>query len=83
MFLGSNARVTFKPKDDTGIIGLAKVVEGDFDADGNWKDGRWLNGDQIQLRYDLPYAVEEGYSGQGLNFQTPHPQFIKVQLFKY
>lgn len=83
LFLGSNARVTFKPKDDTGIIGLAKVVEGDFDADGNWKDGRWLNGDQIQLRYDLPYAVEEGYSGQGLNFQTPHPQFIKVQLFKY
>ena len=83
LFLGSNARVTFKPKDGEGTIGLAKVVEGSFDCNGNWKDGCWLNGDQIQLRYDLLYAVEEGYSGQGLNFQTPHPQFIKVQLFKY
>lgn len=83
LFLGSNARVTFRPADGDKVIGLAKVVEGNFDADGNWKAGRWLNGDQIQLRYDLLYAVEEGYSGQGLNFQTPHPEFIKVQLFEY
>lgn len=83
LVLGSNARVTFKPTEGDDIIGLAKVIEGTFDAQGNWKEGRWLNGDQIQLRYDLLYAVQEGYSGQGLNFQTPHPQFIKVQLFTY
>lgn len=83
LFLGSNARVTFKPMSDDKIIGLANVVEGDFDKNGNWKAGRWLNGDQIQLRYDLLYAVDEGYSGQGLNFQTPHPQFIKVQLYDW
>lgn len=83
LFLGSNARVTFKPAEGEGITGLARVVEGDFDEEGSWRAGRWLNGDQIQLRYDLLYAVQEGYSGQGLNFQTPHPQFIKVQLFNY
>lgn len=83
LFLGSNARVTFLPKDGKGIVGLAKVTEGEFAADGTWKEGRWLNGDQIQLRYDLLYAVKEGFSGQGLNFQTPDPKFIKVELFKY
>lgn len=83
LVLGSNARVTFLPKDDKGIVGLAKVTEGEFDEKGVWKEGRWLNGDEIQLRYDLLYAVEEGYSGQGLNFQTPHPKFLKVELFRY
>ena len=63
-------------------MGLAKVTEGDF-VDGEWEEGRWLNGDQIQLRYDLVYAVEEGFSGQGLNFGTPDPGFIKVQLYNY
>ena len=28
-------------------------------------------------------AVEEGVSGQGLNFGTPHPGLIRVELFKY
>lgn len=83
LVLGSNARVTFLPKDGKGIVGLAKVTEGEFDEKGVWKEGRWLNGDEIQLRYDLLYAVEEGYSGQGLNFQTPHPKFLKVELFRY
>ena len=66
-----------------GIVGLAKVTEGDFDQQGNWVEGRWLNGDEIQLRYDLLYAVDEGYSGQGLNFGRPEPAFLKVELFKY
>lgn len=83
LFLGSNVRVTFLPADGKGYIGLAKVTEGDFDAAGNWQEGRWLNGDEIQLRYDLLYAVEEGFSGQGLNFGTPEPAFLKVELFNY
>ncbi len=83
LFLGSNVRVTFLPADNKGYIGIAKVTEGDFDAQGNWCEGRWLNGDEIQLRYDLLYAVEEGFSGQGLNFGVPEPQFLKVELFNY
>lgn len=82
LFLGSNVRITFLPSDGNGTVGLAKVTEGEF-SDGNWVEGRWLNGDQIQLRYDVLYAVDEGYSGQGLNFGTPEPGFIKVELYKY
>lgn len=83
LFLGSNVRVTFLPADGQGYVGLAKVTEGDFDEQGHWKEGRWLNGDEIQLRYDLLYAVDEGYSGQGLNFGRPEPVFLKVELFRY
>ena len=83
LFLGSNVRVTFLPADGEGYLGLAKVTEGDFDAQGRWHEGRWLNGDEIQLRYDLLYAVDEGFSGQGLNFGTPEPAFLKVELFNY
>ena len=83
LFLGSNVRVTFLPADGKGYVGLAKVTEGEFDAQGQWIEGRWLNGDEIQLRYDLLYAVEEGFSGQGLNFGKPNPQFLKVELFNY
>ena len=83
LFLGSNVRVTFLPAGGEGYVGLAKVTEGEFDENGQWKEGRWLNGDEIQLRYDLLYAVDEGFSGQGLNFGTPDPGFLKVELFNY
>ena len=83
LFLGSNVRVTFLPAKGNGYVGLAKVVECDYDKQGRCHEGRWLNGDEIQLRYDLLYAVEEGYSGQGLNFGRPEPQFLKVELFDY
>ena len=83
LFLGSNVRVTFLPADGKGYVGLAKVTEGVFDLQGQWKEGRWLNGDEIQLRYDLLYAVDEGFSGQGLNFGRPEPAFLKVELFRY
>ncbi len=82
LFLGSNVRVTFLPADGQGVVGLAKTMEGDF-VDGKWVPGRWLNGDQVQLRYDLLPAAEEGFSGQGLNFSSAHPEFINVELFKY
>ena len=83
LFLGSNVRITFLPTDGKGYIGLAKVTEGDFDAKGVWHEGRWLNGDEIQLRYDLLYAVDEGFSGQGLNFGKPSPGFMKAELYNY
>ena len=82
-FLGSNIRVVFQPREGDKTVGLARVVTGDFDAEGNWVPGRWLNGDEIQLRYDILPAIEENYSGQGLDFGRPSPEFIKVQLYKY
>lgn len=83
LFLGSNVRITFLPANGEGILGLAKVTEGDFDEQGHWVEGRWLNGDEIQLRYDLLYAVSEGFSGQGLNFGHAEPSFQRVELFRY
>lgn len=83
LLLGSNVRITFLPAKGEGVIGLAKVTEGDFDEQGRWQEGRWLNGDEIQLRYDLLYAVDEGFSGQGLNFGRPEPSFQSVELFTY
>ena len=83
LFLGSNVRITFLPADGKGIVGLAKVTEGDYDEQGQWVEGRWLNGDEIQLRYDLLYVVDEGFSGQGLNFGRPEPSFQRVELFRY
>lgn len=83
LFLGSNVRITFLPADGKGFVGLAKVTEGYYDKSERWHELRWLNGDEIQLRYDLLYAVNEGFSGQGLNFGSPDPQFIKAELFRY
>lgn len=83
LFLGSNVRITFLPATGESIVGLAKVTEGDYDEQGQWVEGRWLNGDEIQLRYDLLYAVEEGFSGQGLNFGRLEPSFQRVELFRY
>lgn len=83
LLLGSNVRITFLPAKGEAVIGLAKVTEGDFDEQGQWQEGRWLNGDEIQLRYDLLSAIDEGFSGQGLNFGRPEPSFQRVELFTY
>lgn len=82
LFLGSNIRVQFLPANGEGVIGLAKTTEGTFE-NGEWVEGRWLNGDQIQLRYDLLPAADEGFSGQGLDFDRAMPKFLKVELYKY
>lgn len=82
VFLASNVRITFLPLEGKETVGLAKVTEGNYE-NGKWIEGRWLNGDQIQLRYDVLYAIDEGFSGQGLNFGRPEPEFIKVELYKY
>ena len=81
-FLGSNVRITFLPSSGDSVIGLAKVTEGYYE-NGVWEEMRWLNGDEIQLRYDLLSAVEEGFSGQGINFGTQEPGIVKVELFNY
>ncbi|MBB4084866.1 DUF5597 domain-containing protein [Sphingomonas carotinifaciens] len=44
---GQGITVTFKPiGDGPGLAGIDRAHEGVFDAAGNWKPGRLLNGDQ-------------------------------------
>ena len=44
---------------------------------------RWLNGDDVQLRYDILQSIDEGFSSQGLRFNGTSPQVIKVRLYHY
>lgn len=80
--MGRDVDVTFAPIDGSSIAGLAKVQEGDF-VNNEWVAERWLNGDEIQLRYDLLKALEEGQSGQGLRFSAGNNKLQRVWLFNY
>jgi beta-galactosidase GanA len=78
---GYDAEVTFQPRSGEGIAGLAKVQAGDMTG-GEWVPSRWLNGDEIQLRYDLKQAQQENLSGQGLRFRTDNT-LQRVWLYTY
>ncbi|MDR1381225.1 MAG: DUF5597 domain-containing protein [Tannerella sp.] len=80
--MGWDVDVTFEPLDGQRTAGLAKVREGDF-VNGEWVAGRWLNGDEIQLRYDLPEALKINQSGQGLRFRNLYPKIQRVWLYAY
>ena len=80
--MGRDVEVTFEPVGETGIAGLAKVQEGDF-VDGEWVAERWLNGDEIQLRYDLLEALKIRQSGQGLRFGSGNNKMQRVWLVNY
>jgi hypothetical protein len=79
---GQNIQVTFEPADDLSIAGLAKIQQGDFIND-TWTPTRWLNGDEIQLRYDLLEAQKENQSGQGLRLRGNDPTIQRVWLLNY
>ena len=79
---GQNIQVTFEPVDGKSTAGLAKVQQGDF-VNGNWTPSRWLNGDDIQLRYDLFEAQKENQSGQGLRLRGDDPLVQRVWLYDY
>ena len=79
---GQNIQVTFEPVDGQTTAGLAKVQQGRFD-NGNWVVTRWLNGDEIQLGYDLLGAQKENQSGQGLRLRGNEPSIQRVWLYNY
>jgi beta-galactosidase GanA len=78
--MGYDVDVTFEPLDGARIAGLAKVQEGDY-VNGEWVAERWLNGDEIQLRYDLLEAQKINRSGQGLRFAGAAPKLQKVWTY--
>ncbi|MDR1023897.1 MAG: DUF5597 domain-containing protein [Prevotellaceae bacterium] len=80
--MGYDVDVTFEPLEGAHMAGLAKVQEGDY-VNGKWVAERWLNGDEIQLRYDLLEAQKVRQSGQGLRFAGANPKLQKVELFEF
>jgi hypothetical protein len=86
---GSDVQVTFSPNTPGApIVGLANVQEmihvpgGKFTSE-KWVPGRILNGDEVQLRYDLSPAAAENQSGAGIRFLAGAPGIQKVTLYRY
>jgi hypothetical protein len=80
---GTDVQVTFSPNTPgPPIAGLATVEEGTY-ANGRWVAGRVLNGDEVQLRYDLAAAAAENQSGSGLRFGADGPAIQRVWLYRY
>ncbi|MGB6429432.1 MAG: DUF5597 domain-containing protein [Candidatus Acidiferrales bacterium] len=80
---GADVQVTFTPNTPgPAVVGFAKVEDGTF-VDGQWKPGRWLNGDETQLRYDFSAAAAENLSGEGLTFPAGVPTTRRAQLYRY
>lgn len=80
--VGANVSVAFKPADGKGFTGLGRVEEMVWNGEA-WEASRWLNGDDVQLRYDILQSIDEGFSSQGLRFTGTSPQVIKVRLYHY
>ncbi len=80
---GMDTQVTFVPNSSKNeTAGLLSVAEGTY-VSGRWIPGRRLNGDEVQLRYDLSVAAESNQSGAGLRFPAGGPTIQRVKLHRY
>jgi hypothetical protein len=80
---GTDIQVTFTPNTPgPPVVGLSKVEEGTF-RQGQWVAGRWLNGDDTQLLYDLTALAAQNMSGEGVSFPAGDPTIRRVQLYRY
>jgi hypothetical protein len=80
---GTDVQVMFSPNTPGApVVGLLSVEEGTF-VNGRWVAGRRLNGDEIQLRYDLSVAAGSNQSGTGLRFLADGPTIQRVKLYRY
>jgi hypothetical protein len=80
---GTDVQITFSPNTPgPPVAGLATVEEGTY-VGGRWVAGRVLNGDEVQLRYDLAAAAAESQSGSGLRFGADGPAIQRVRLYRY
>jgi hypothetical protein len=83
LIAGTDVQITFASENSgSEIVGLARVEEG-WIENGTWVAGRLLNGDEVQLRYDLSVAAAEGQSGAGLRFGAAGPTLQRVRLYRY
>jgi Domain of unknown function (DUF5597)/Beta-galactosidase len=80
---GMDVEVTFAPNPAADqIAGLLSVEDGAY-VNGRWIAGRRLNGDEVQLRYDLSVAAQSNQSGAGLRFPSGGPTIQRVKLYRY
>ena len=80
---GTDVQVTFSPNMPGALVaGLLSVEEGTY-VDGRWVAGRRLNGDEVQLRYDLSVAAQSNQSAAGLRFLADGPTIQRVKLYRY
>jgi hypothetical protein len=90
---GSDVQVTFTPNTPGApIVGLSKVDEMKVmppkksltgTKAGELETLRRLNGDEVQLRYELSQAAEQKQSGAGLRFVAGAPGVQHVWLYRY
>jgi beta-galactosidase GanA len=90
---GADVQVTFTPNTaGPPIVGLMKVEEmkvvtGKKSLTGTQPSQlqtmRRLNGDEVQLRYELSEAAGEKQSGAGLRFVPGAPGVQRVSLYRY
>jgi hypothetical protein len=80
---GTDVQITFST-DPAGsqIVGLATVEDGTF-KNGQFVPGRLLNGDEVQLRYELSQAAAENQSGAGIRLVPDGPTVQRVKLYRY
>jgi len=79
---GNDIDITFETIQNDSIAGLSMVEEGNF-VNNQWIATRRLNGDEVQLRYDLAVCTKEKQSGEGLRFPTNQFSIQRVKLYKY
>ena len=80
---GSGVQMTFSPNTPgPAIVGLLAVEEGTY-VKGQWVAGRRLNGDEVQLRYDLSKAAAMDQPGTGLRFGSGTPTIQRAKLYRY
>ncbi|HEY7089730.1 MAG TPA: DUF5597 domain-containing protein [Tepidisphaeraceae bacterium] len=80
---GTDVQITFSPTTPgPHIAGLARVEEGRF-VNGTWRPGRLLNGDEVQLTYDLSAAARASQSGAGIRLPAGAPTIQCVKLYRY
>jgi beta-galactosidase GanA len=68
--MGLGVVVTFAAADRQGKVGIESVQEGWYEVGGNWRGGRWLNGDQT-------------HQGRHIRFESDAWHVQRVRLYRY
>ncbi len=70
VFAGTGARVTFHSENPGERIGILECETGRYDADGNWINVSWLNGDQT-------------HQGRHLRLEPGRFDIQRIKLYRY
>ena len=70
VIIGKGVTITFAPVDGKGKVGIDWVQDGSFDANGDWVEGRWLNGD-------------ETHQGRHVHLYDGSWKVQRVKLYRY